>query len=190
MRADVTEIAAYLRKVADLYFAIYEVSCDRSAEAHGFAYAKAADNIAATSQGIMDVHMLRFEMTTSNMKFANLVPSVGKSISAVVSDFVRHGDSMKVKSMEDRLHIKLLPELQEIAQLEGMSEPFVFGLAHRFGFVDKASLLEKLSDIRKYNDRIYMRVYRALLIDAQKEVKQVCTQQDTYFENLVSKELK
>lgn len=143
------DVAAYLRLLADLYFANFELTKDSKLQARGFAFAKAAETVAANPQSVW--------MILNNVS----IKGIGTSTIEVVREFLVTGHSRRVAALQRTFE---LPEgLQPLAEWDGLSAPFLFVLSAKYGVRDRTGLLDALPRIRQDNEAVGLRVHSALL---------------------------
>lgn len=153
-----TDVAAFLRGLADLYFANYALKKDATLRSRGYAFAKAAEAVAALPNAIPLI--------------LNGVPvkGVGETTVALVREYLATGHSSREAALQ---HGFELPEgLQPLAALAGFTTPFLFVLSTTYGVKDLQSLLEALPNVQKDNERVYLRVRAALMSSAGQEMLQ------------------
>lgn len=143
------EIANYLRFVADSYFAKYETGGhDKALQVRGFAFAKAADAVLSGQIG-------------PDGKIAG----VGESVSAVIREFIMTGQSSRMAGLQT--DFALPDDLRAMADLPGLTAPFLASLAVKFSLKTRQDVLDALARIKQDNERVYLRLYSALLQEAE-----------------------
>lgn len=147
------DVATFLRLLADLYFANYTLQKDGKLQARGFAFAKAAEAVAAQPQAVSMI--------------LNGVPikGVGESTVELVREYIATGHSRREAALQ---HSFELPDgLRPLAGLEGLTEPFLFVLSTKYGVKTHDELLAAIPRIRQDNEPVGLRVYSALLREAE-----------------------
>lgn len=153
MKLTNADIAVFLRLLADLYFANFELRKDGKLQARGFAFAKAAEAVAAQPQAIPMI--------------LNGVPikGIGESTVELVREYIATGHSRREAALQHNFE---LPDgLRPLAGVEGLTEPFLFVLASRYSVKTREELLAALPRIRQDSESVGLRVYSALLREAE-----------------------
>ena len=153
------EIAKGLRRLADLYFARYETSLDRGFQTRGFAFARAAESVAASKAPVL--HAIR----------GGVAPRYcgGASVQEAILDIASTGCSRREAGLQRKYN---LPDgLAVLEELPGLTRPFLFVLWSKFGAKDRDGLIDALPRIKQDSEAVYLRLYSALLADAQANMR-------------------